>query len=75
VRYRSPFRPARNRPEWNQQQLRRALLGDGHAVGFGHVAVLPAEGMLIDGLTDTPGPARKEMTKVRVVLPARVVVI
>ena len=57
VRYKSPFRPARNRPEWNQQQLRRALLGDGHAVGFGHVEVLPAEGMLIDGLTDTPGPA------------------
>jgi hypothetical protein len=57
VRYQSPFRPARNRPAWNQTQLRRALLGDGHAIGFGHVAVLPAEGMLVDGLTDTPGPA------------------
>jgi hypothetical protein len=57
VRYTSPFRPARNRPGWNQTQLRRALLGDGHAVGFGHVAVLPREGMLVDGLTDTPGPA------------------
>jgi hypothetical protein len=57
MRYRSPFRPARNRPNWNQAQLRRALLGDGHATGFGHVAVLPAEGMLVDGLTDTPGPA------------------
>ena len=57
MRYRSPFRPARNRPGWNQAQLRRALLGDGHATGFGHVAVLPAEGMLVDGLTDTPGPA------------------
>ena len=57
VRYTSPFRPARNRPEWNQAQLRRALLGDGHAVGFGHVEVLPAEGMLVDGLADTPGPA------------------
>jgi len=57
VRYKSPFRPARNRPGWNQAQLRRALLGDGHAVGFGHVEVLPAEGMLVDGLTDTPGPA------------------
>lgn len=57
VRYKSPFRPSRNRPLWNQTQLRRALLGDGHAVGFGHVAVLPAEGMLVDGLTDTPGPA------------------
>jgi hypothetical protein len=57
VRYKSPFRPARNRPAWNQTQLRRALLGDGHAIGFGHVAVLPKEGMLVDGLTDTPGPA------------------
>jgi hypothetical protein len=57
VRYKSPFRPARNRPGWNQTQLRRALLGDGHAIGFGHVAVLPREGMLVDGLTDTPGPA------------------
>ncbi len=57
VRYNSPFRPARNRPGWNQAQLRRALLGDGHAVGFGHVEVLPAEGMLVDGLADTPGPA------------------
>jgi hypothetical protein len=57
VRYKSPFRPARNRAGWNQTQLRRALLGDGHAIGFGHVAVLPLEGMLVDGLTDTPGPA------------------
>lgn len=57
MRYRSPFRPARNRPEWNQAQLRRALLGDGHATGFGHVEVLPAEGMLVDGLADVPGPA------------------
>jgi hypothetical protein len=57
IRYKSPFQPARNRPGWNQTQLRRALLGDGHAIGFGHVAVLPLEGMLVDGLTDTPGPA------------------
>lgn len=59
MRYKSPFRPSRNDDQnpLNQRQLRRALLGDGHAVGFGHVAVLPAEGMLVDGLTDTPGPA------------------
>ena len=57
VRYTSPFQPARNRPGWNQAQLRRALLRDGHAIGFGHVDPLPAEGMLVDGLTDTPGPA------------------
>ena len=55
VRYKAPFRPARNRPGWNQPQLRRALLGDGHAIGFGHVEVLPREGMLVDGLTDNTG--------------------
>ena len=59
MRYRSPFRPSRNDDEnpFGQAELRRALLGDGHATGFGHVAVLPREGMLVDGLGDTPGPA------------------
>jgi hypothetical protein len=58
-RYPSPFRPARNDDEnpFNQRQLRRALLNDGHATGFGHVAPLPDESMLYDGLGDTPGPA------------------
>ena len=58
-RYPSPFRPARNDDEnpYNQAQLRRALLRDGHATGFGHVAPLPDEAMLHDGLADTPGPA------------------
>ncbi len=56
--YESPFRPSRNRePVKSQAQMRRLLLGDGHATGFGHVAVLPEEGMLLDGLGDTPGPA------------------
>jgi Chitobiase/beta-hexosaminidase C-terminal domain len=59
MRYRSPFRPNRNddNAPFNQAQLRRALLGDGHSVGFGHVAPLPLESMLHDGLGDTPGPA------------------
>jgi hypothetical protein len=58
-RYPSPFRPARNDDEnpFNQAELRRALLRDGHATGFGHVEVLPREAMLVDGLSDTPGPA------------------
>jgi Chitobiase/beta-hexosaminidase C-terminal domain len=58
-RYNSPFRPTRNDDEnpFGQAQLRRALLGDGHATGFGHVAPLPLESMLHDGLADTPGPA------------------
>jgi hypothetical protein len=58
-RYPSPFRPSRNDDEnpFDQRQLRRALLGDGHATGFGHVAPLPTESMLHDGLADTPGAA------------------
>jgi hypothetical protein len=59
MRYRSPFRPSRNDDQnpFNQRQLRRALMRDGHAIGFGHVDPLPREGMLFDGLKDTPGPA------------------
>jgi hypothetical protein len=59
MRYRSPFRPSRNDQNnpLNQAQLRRVLLRDGHAIGFGHVDPLPSEGMLVDGLNDTPGPA------------------
>jgi hypothetical protein len=59
LRYNSPFNPSRNDDEnpFNQAELRRALLRDGHATGFGHVAVLPDEAMLYDGLEDTPGPA------------------
>ena len=58
-RYPSPFRPSRNDDEapFNQRELRRALLRDGHATGIGHVAPLPQEGMLHDGLFDSPGPA------------------
>jgi hypothetical protein len=59
MRYRSPFRPSRNDQNnpLNQAQLRRVLLRDGHAIGFGHVDPLPLEGMLVEGLNDTPGPA------------------
>jgi hypothetical protein len=57
MRYNAPFRPARNRDLLNQQQLRRLLLGDGHAIGFGHTDPVPQEAMLQDGLGDTPGPA------------------
>ena len=57
MRYPSPFTPSRNRDLLNQTQLRNLLLGDGHAVGFGHTDPLPLEAMLQDGLTDTPGPA------------------
>jgi Chitobiase/beta-hexosaminidase C-terminal domain len=57
MRYNAPFAPSRNRDLLNQTQLRQLLLGDGHAIGFGHTDPLPAESMLHDGLGDTPGPA------------------
>jgi len=59
MRYRSPFRPSRNDQDnpLNQRQLRQVLLRDGHSIGFGHVDPLPLEGMLVEGLNDTPGPA------------------
>ena len=59
MRYPSPFTPSRNDDQepFDQDQLRTALLGDGHSVGFGHVAPPPREAMLVDGLADTPGPA------------------
>lgn len=57
MRYVAPFAPSRNRDLLDQDQLRTLLLGDGHAIGFGHVAPPPREAMLVDGLADTPGPA------------------
>ena len=58
VRYRAPFTVERNRNNLTQAQIATALrTQDGHAIGFGHVAPLPRESMLLDGLTDTPGPA------------------
>jgi hypothetical protein len=57
MRYNAPFSPSRNRDLLNQRQLRNLLLGDGHAIGFGHLDPLPQEAMLHDGLADTPGPA------------------
>jgi hypothetical protein len=40
-----------------QAQIRAALLGDGHTIGFGHVDPVPAETMLVEGVGDTPGAA------------------
>jgi hypothetical protein len=57
MRYNFPYSPSRNRDLLNQRQLRDLLLGDGHAIGFGHVDPLPLEAMLHDGLADSPGPA------------------
>ncbi|MDQ4086188.1 MAG: chitobiase/beta-hexosaminidase C-terminal domain-containing protein [Actinomycetota bacterium] len=57
MRYNAPYNPSRNRDLLNQRQLRNLLLGDGHAIGFGHTDPVPLEAMLHDGLADTPGPA------------------
>ena len=41
-----------------QEQRKQSLLNDdGHAAGFGHVAPLPDEAMLVEGFGDSPGPA------------------
>jgi hypothetical protein len=57
MRYHSPYNLERNEIYPTKEQRKRSLLGDGHAVGFGHVAVLPLEAMLVDGVADAPGPA------------------
>ena len=42
----------------SEEQRRLALLNDdGHAAGFGHVAPLPDESMLVEGFGDASGPA------------------
>jgi Big-like domain-containing protein len=57
MRYRPPYTGFRNRSSLTEDRRRQALLGDGHAIGFGHTAPLPAESMLVDGIADVPGPA------------------
>lgn len=60
MRYVSPYDlvDGRNTDNLTVEQKKASLLTTGgHAIGFGHVAVLPAEAMLVDGLADTPGPA------------------
>ncbi|MDQ4086254.1 MAG: chitobiase/beta-hexosaminidase C-terminal domain-containing protein [Actinomycetota bacterium] len=66
MRYESSpaFTPTRNgddspdeEPPLTQSQIARALLGDGHSIGFGHVAPPPAEAMLVEGVSDVSAPA------------------
>jgi hypothetical protein len=60
MRYLPPYNlvDGRNTDNLTEAQRKASLLTTGgHAIGFGHVAVLPAEAMLVDGLADTPGPA------------------
>jgi hypothetical protein len=55
--YHAPYELERNRDNLNEAQRKQALLGDGHAIGFGHVEPLPLESMLVDGVAELPGPA------------------
>jgi hypothetical protein len=58
MRYSAPYQVERNRDNLTNEQIRSTLLTqNGHATGFGHVAVLPLETMIVDGIADTPGPA------------------
>lgn len=57
MRYHPPYNLERNRIYPTVAQRRQSLLGDGHAIGFGHVDPLPPESMLVDGVADAPGPA------------------
>jgi len=55
--YKPPYMLDRNDAGLDENGRRQSLLGDGHAIGFGHVVPLPLESMLVDGVADTPGPA------------------
>jgi Fibronectin type III domain/Chitobiase/beta-hexosaminidase C-terminal domain len=68
MRYVSPFAPERvvddndipdpEEPVPTQADIARALLGDGHTIGFSApVDGTGGEGMVAEGVTDTPGPA------------------
>jgi len=69
LRYTAPFAPSRSaddnpdpadapdpeEPPLTQDAIARALLGEGHTVGF--EGAYGGEGMTVEGVTDTPGPA------------------
>ena len=58
MRYSAPYALERNRDGLTDAQIKAQLLTqEGHAIGFGHVAPLPLETMIVDGLADVPGPA------------------
>jgi hypothetical protein len=58
MRYHPPYDMERNVEGLDEAQRKAALLTrGGHATGFGHTEVLPAESMLVDGIDDVPGPA------------------
>ena len=60
LRYTAPYDlvEGRNADGLNEAQRKASLLNSGgHAIGFGHTAVLPLHSMLVEGIEDVPGPA------------------
>jgi hypothetical protein len=56
--FHAPYDMERNQIYPTVAERQNSLLNaGGHEAGFGHVAPLPLEAMLIDGNADTPGPA------------------
>jgi hypothetical protein len=53
IRYHKPYILDRTDGR-NEQARRTSLLGEGHTIGFGHLAIVPKEAMLVDGITDEP---------------------
>ena len=55
--YHPPYNVERNRNGLDEIGRKNAILLGSHAMGFGHLPVLPAETQIADGVGDTPGPA------------------
>lgn len=58
ARYWAPFKFERNRRGHSDAYVLDVLEnGDGHAMGYGHTAVVPPTAMLVDGFGEQAGPA------------------
>lgn len=57
MRYYPPYELARDRDGLAFDDRKDALLGNGHAIGVGHIEPVPPEVQLVDGIADLPGPA------------------
>lgn len=55
--YVPPYNLDRNRDNLDKEGRKNAILTGDHAMGYGHVAPLPSETQLIDGVDEAAGPA------------------
>ena len=55
--YKAPYRVFQMPEPLSQQQQKRAVLNGDHAMGYGHVAPLPTETQLVEGVGGGGGPA------------------